>query len=564
MASWAVENNEEGWGPSSSGAGPSFYNMPYAHFDKKDKCGKVADFTSSAAYQKQFARYRREGDGVATEFAYKHDTQEDQSFQLVDTAKSQQKNKFGVKKNWQQQGRGMGGRGGMRRDDRPGMGGQQSYQQTGPGGRFGGGGGRFGGRGGMGRGRGMGRFNRRDRKMDKLPTLSVEADWEVVQEFDLPELLKLQTNAPVIEDVLWAGHLDAYDETYDKTTSKSAKTLKTFDNKVFFDVTTQDDPVLEKLCAEGVGNVIVTDNILSTLMSAPRSVYTWDVVIQKIDGVVYMDKRDTDHMRHPTVSETAHEPPVFVEELEDYNQPDKLASEAYFVNKNFSQQVLREVPKDDPNAVSSLRKTFEPDPFFEDDGSSSEPASVAYRYRKFTMGDISIVARCHLHGWTSKRGEEQLHTSFALNEWDSRYSGGTEWRRKIDQQRGAVLATELKNNSCKLAKWTAESLLAGAHLMKLGYVSRKNPKEPAEHAVLATQFFKPKELAMQINMSTVNMWGIVKMLCDLVMAQEDGKFVLLKDPNKGMARLYRVPLETFEVDDDEEEEEEEDEEAAAS
>ena len=31
-----------------------------------------------------------------------------------------------------------------------------------------------------------------------------------------------------------------------------------------------------------------------------------------------------------------------------------------------------------------------------------------------------------------------------------------------------MLATELKNNSCRLARWTAQSLLAGADLMKLG------------------------------------------------------------------------------------------------
>ena len=49
-----------------------------------------------------------------------------------------------------------------------------------------------------------------------------------------------------------------------------------------------------------------------------------------------------------------------------------------------------------------------------------------------------------------------------------RYSGGVNWRQKIDAQRGAVLATELKNNSCRLARWTAQSLLAGADLMKLG------------------------------------------------------------------------------------------------
>lgn len=36
------------------------------------------------------------------------------------------------------------------------------------------------------------------------------------------------------------------------------------------------------------------------------------------------------------------------------------------------------------------------------------------------------------------------------------------------EQRGAILATELKNNSAKLAKWTAQSILSGADQMKIG------------------------------------------------------------------------------------------------
>ena len=47
-------------------------------------------------------------------------------------------------------------------------------------------------------------------------------------------------------------------------------------------------------------------------------------------------------------------------------------------------------------------------------------------------------------------------------------SGGVDWRIKLDNQRGAVLATELKNNSCKLAKWTVNALLAGSDQLKFG------------------------------------------------------------------------------------------------
>jgi translation initiation factor 3 subunit D len=144
----------------------------------------------------------------------------------------------------------------------------------------------------------------------------------------------------------------------------------------------------------------------------------------------------------------------------------------------------------------------------------------------------------------------------ALHEWDSRYSGGVQWRQKIDIQRGAVLATELKNNSCRLARWTAQALLAGADQMKLGYVSRVSPTNPNDHVILATQFFKPKDFAQQINLSLTNIWGIVKMICELLLGKADGKYVLMKDPNKGIIRLYRTPIDTF--DEDEEEAENED------
>jgi translation initiation factor 3 subunit D len=179
-----------------------------------------------------------------------------------------------------------------------------------------------------------------------------------------------------------------------------------------------------------------------------------------------------------------------------------------------------------------------------------EPASVVYRYRKFVLGPFKLIVRCELHAWTLKRSEEQYMTAFAFNEWDSKYSSGVNWRQKIDTQRGAVLATELKNNSAKVAKWTAQSILAGAEHMKLGYVSRVASTNPDEHVILATQFSKPKDLAQQINLSIPNIWGIMKMICELLVSKEDGKYIIMKDPNKPIMRLYSVPLNTFEEDDE--------------
>ena len=220
------------------------------------------------------------------------------------------------------------------------------------------------------------------------------------------------------------------------------------------------------------------------------------------------------------MSETAHDPPSASEDCDEVNYPEKLSLEATMINQNFSQQVLME-------PTESTRKMYEPNPFFEEDDQGSEPAAVAYRYRKFDLGSIKLVARCELHGWLVKQGKEQYCNIYALNEWDPRFSGGVNWRTKIEQQKSAVLATELKNNSCKLAKWTAQAILSGADQMKLGYVSRVNPAANSDHQILATQFFKPKDFAQQINLSVNNMWGIIKMIAELMMKDDkaDGAFL---------------------------------------
>ena len=397
------------------------------------------------------------------------------------------------------------------------------------------------------------------------------ADCLLVEEFDLAQLTKLSTKAPDAEDLAWAGELATYNEAYDRCSTKNAPALQRMENVEFYYVTTTDDPAIEKFAEEAAGNVYGTDAILSLLMASPRSVYPWDVVVQKVGGALVFDKRDTATFDFLTVSETSHEPPQEPNrDFEDndpaaskdpkhmeINTPEKLSIEATMINQNFSQQILRQ---DLPSKKMEL-----PNPFggtggpssAEKDASSSpkesgttKPAAVAYRYRKFQLGEHAIIARTELHGIVDKRSEKQHMTAYALNEWDSRLSGGVDWRQKIDQQRGAVLATELKNNSCKLARWTAQSILAGADVMKLGYVSRVGRGNPYDHIILATQFYKPKEFANQITLNVNNMWGIMKMLIDLLFAKDDGKFVIARDANKPLVRIYAVPPNTFDDDDD--------------
>merc|ERR1712117_217867 len=330
---------------------------------------------------------------------------------------------------------------------------------------------------------------------------------------------------------------------------KNEKPLQRID-RIFHTVTTTDDPVIRKLVkSEPNANVFVTDAILATLMCAGRSAYSWDIVVQKIGGKVFLDKRDNTEFDLPTVSETSAEPPQ--EEGSNMNSPRNLALEAIFVNHNFSQQVLKS---------DGEKYKFDIDNPFVDADEEGEVASVAYRYRRWNLGnDLVLICRCELDAvQVGSNNEIQFVNLKALNEWDSRHSGGVDWRQKLDTQRGAVLANELKNNACKLAKWTVQSILAGAGNLKFGYVTRYNVKDSSMHVILGTQQFKPAEFGAQINLSMDNAWGIVRCIVALVRKQKDGKYLIVKDPMKPVIRLYDIPDSTFESEDESDDEDEDD------
>jgi translation initiation factor 3 subunit D len=316
------------------------------------------------------------------------------------------------------------------------------------------------------------------------------------------------------------------------------------------------------------------------LMCSPRSLYPWDLILIREGDKLFIDKRDQGPLGalarscclpselnssadNLTVNENAQEPPVESDKDGSINTPSALAQQATFVNEMFQNQVIRE----DPEA----RLDFEnPNPFYSAD--ETEPLqSCGYRYRKFDLSiteneEVDLIVRTEVDallkgGPTASAAaaaaagaEESFITIKTLFEFDSRApgaGGAVDWRTKLDTQRGAVIATEMRNNSCKLARWAVQGVLAGAENMKIGcaptvlvwvmhvevnavhsYVSRANPRDDNRHVILGTQWFKPRDFANQMNVNLANGWGIVRTIIDLCMAQQEGKYVLLKDPNK--------------------------------
>ena len=83
-------------------------------------------------------------------------------------------------------------------------------------------------------------------------------------------------------------------------------------------------------------------------------------------------------------------------------------------------------------------------------------------------------------------------------------------------------------------------------------MSRANPKTNDKHVILGVIGWKPRDFANQMNLSLSNGWGIVRTIADMCLKRDapDGKFVLVKDPNKSILRLYEVPAGSFDEDGD--------------
>ena len=78
------------------------------------------------------------------------------------------------------------------------------------------------------------------------------------------------------------------------------------------------------------------------------------------------------------------------------------------------------------------------------------------------------------------------------------------------------------------------------------FVSRASPKSNERHVILGVVGYDPRKFAEQMNLNLANGWGIVRTIVDMCLKMAEGKYVLVKDPNKPLLRLYQVPADTFE------------------
>ncbi|KAJ5641239.1 Eukaryotic translation initiation factor 3 subunit [Penicillium lividum] len=526
--------SEDSWGPSSSADNMLNDQQVYG-------AGSTSLFTVQAA-------------------------EDESSFSVVDNTRTSTKRTFGRGGGTVFRGRG-GQRGGMAG---PRGGARGGFQRAG-GGR-GQGDRSYDSRGNRG-GRGGRRFGWRDYdkpQRTREPSVNVRPEWQMLEEVDFNRLSKLNLEAPEGEDLDSYGFLHYYDRSYDRPPVKNAERRLQALERAAYNVTTSQDPVIHELAEKDQATVFVTSDILSMLMCATRSVYSWDIVISHQGNKIFFDKRPGASMDLVSVNENAQDAPLEISEAsgkqEQINTPGALAMEATFINHNFA---LQTVTESDEAKISFAQ----PNPFYNEAEETEPLASKGYKYRRFDISlerdeePLQLIVRTEVDAVMKSPtgGPDQQLIVKALNEFDSKAigSGGAlDWRSKLVSQRGAVIATEMKNNSCKLARWTTQAILAQADGMKLGFVSRANPRSAAAHIVLGVVGYKPREFAAQMNLNLGNGWGIVRTIVDRIRgldADEPAdalkKYVLIKDPNRSVLRLYSVPATTFEEDDEAEIEE---------
>lgn len=487
-----IEVNAFGWGPSN--VQEEMKDLPYAQYSKSDKLGKIADWGAIQGRSKQYDRDRSYQSSVMnTTFSIQAD--EETSFHLVDNTKAKPTTSVRIQKNT------------FNRNTRPKdsqymkIGSKQQNRSQGQ-------------KGKSGRVQ-KNTFKPSDSDIKTRESIKPGSEWKVLDEFDFNKIAKFSYEVSTPEDVVKCGSVHVVDKSNDRVTPSKPKVLKSTE-KVFYKVTTQEDPVIQKLVEAKEATVFTTDSIASVLMTCPRSVYSWDIVVTKKNGVLFFDKRDSSSIDSLTVHETSMEPP---NEDSGINSPDSLSREATITMRSFSQVMIKEDKVD----------------FEESNPFGTECAQTGYRYRRWGLDkDVSVIIRTEVD-YLDKNGATEVYGSIkSLNEYDPKTS---QWK-KLESQPGSVFASEIKNNSCKIAKWLCQSHLAGINQMKIGFISRANVKESNKHYISFVQTSKPQDLASQMNLSVNQCWGIFNAFVQYFLAKEDGTYVIIKDPAKAALKIY--------------------------
>jgi len=125
-------------------------------------------------------------------------------------------------------------------------------------------------------------------------------------------LEKLNPVTPTLltNDVIHAGDVFRYDADLDKSRTYKATPLQKVDPEpeLFYNTPILEDDIIRRLAKENKADVFATEQAAAAIMTAPKSLYSWDVQFKKYQDKIFIDKReDVNMLDYLTVNETSHE-----------------------------------------------------------------------------------------------------------------------------------------------------------------------------------------------------------------------------------------------------------------
>eukprot|EP01061_Rhynchopus_euleeides_P042987 TRINITY_DN74_c0_g1_i1.p2 TRINITY_DN74_c0_g1~~TRINITY_DN74_c0_g1_i1.p2 ORF type:complete len:565 (+),score=264.49 TRINITY_DN74_c0_g1_i1:70-1764(+) len=421
-------------------------------------------------------------------------------------------------------------------------------------------------------------FRRKD--VHRTASIDVKHSWTMKTTIPLSDLKKHaeiaktdQTGVqiPKEETLVTNGEALQFNPVFEKPSVREPMNMVNMKRALEFCSVTE-SPIMKTLikdiAPQGGTQFYATEEILATLMCARQSINSWDISIERINDIYFLDWRKGSSVDRFSVNESAQDPPAHEEpqnatEEQKINIQPKLMRELTSVSHSLSQQVMKQQPVTGKRAVKEAPLSEELQDHLADEKMTA--AKVIYRYKKWDVkqsrddeNPMRIVARTHIDGYVDATSTLRTFAYFDPT--------GIAWKQKLPMQEGAVTASEIKNNTCRVAKQTAMTLLSGADYMRMGFVARKRSDNATSHHLLhMTKVQSPHNMCMTISQTYRGMWNVLnKILLDIVKAKDPSKnhqrFVLLKEPNKGSLTLYDTHVDQDESESEDEEEEEEEEE----
>lgn len=324
------------------------------------------------------------------------------------------------------------------------------------------------------------------------------------------------------------------------------------------------DPVIDEIMGNIGGSypvVISTDEILAALMTAPHSRYSWDVVVERVGRYLILDTRgmeskvqsqwvhETGYVKHIPRDSTGDEQEAKIDTCDSLER-ESTQTDYLFATQCASKAVLNvktsPVPKGEDNEAVYCRKGM-------------------YVYKIYTLHEntperFDIIVRCEVRVGVEENGDFKNIRCFGLLQ----YTPPTPERvvyndppivKWSSDNANSILAIEMGNNKCKIAKWIALAHLSDA-LLKIGYIARKVESTPTQtrkitHSVVGVQTIEAPVLAQNMKIDIRKMWGNVALIIQSLINDEYATGILKPGSSSSLILFEREDDSDDESDSDE-------------